>query len=185
MKKDICDYCGGDVVNENCVTCLASYKINYDLLLTLMFFFSLPSLFIVKGTGNLWYLTSSFIGAFIYLFNIRYIRNDEKTIREYEYIKEKLRKIERYKSGELGVISLASTNHILKSKLMEEISNDDLASSLLSSYGSIIHPPSISKQLSVVGGTKNILEFNELVESEYLNFSLVIKKSISEHKDIN
>ena len=182
VGNTICKYCGESVSNFDCGSCLASYRINYELFFVMTFFFTLPSIFIVKGTGNWWYLASSLIGVLICLFNIRYVRDDDQTIRRYEELRQQINSIERYQSGELGILALASENKVLKRSLLQRLNNEEV-SKLIHFYESLISEPSIDEQLRMVG-YETVVELDRWVDAEYEKYVAIQKMALLKHGNI-
>jgi hypothetical protein len=155
---------------------------NYELLFVLMFFFSLPSIFIVKGTGNWWYLASALIGVCVYLFIARYVRDDDQTIQRYRALEKQIHAIELYQSGELGILRLASENKAFKMFLLQRLNNQEVCR-LINFYESLASEPSISEQFEMVGDEIEA-EFKTLVDAEYEKCVAIQNMALLNHRDL-
>lgn len=165
---ELCSYCGSKVDKNFCGSCLSSFRVNYELLIILAFFFALPSIFIVKGTGNYLYLLTSLVGVLIYFFNIKMIRDDEATFRSYSSVLKEYTAVEKYLSkNEVGILELMYISEYIKSSLIHEgLAGKDVYG-LLSSFVASISKPSIDSQEDMIG-----------IDGEQLNAVVVTRKAL-------
>ncbi|WP_156491934.1 hypothetical protein, partial [Oleiphilus sp. HI0123] len=108
MIKKKCGVCGSDFdpsINKLCHTCGSYNRINFELAFALSLFFILPSAAIVKGTGNFLYLLTGLIGLAIYVFNIRFVRDKEKTFGVLLRAKEYNNDFEALKANGMGPLN--------------------------------------------------------------------------------
>lgn len=99
-----------ELKNAKCPKCHSRFKLNLDLLAKLVVIFMLPAAFLVKGTGSFWYLLSGLIGAAIYLFNMKYVRDETYLLRIYEEKKMAISKLESAISGVGGYLDFLVNN---------------------------------------------------------------------------
>lgn len=157
-----CPYCGFKKDKNVCNSCLANFRYNYEALFVLIFLFSIPSIFMVKGTGNFLYLLSSFFGIFLYLFNIKIIRDDEVTYRYYESILAEQDEIENYLSGNIGIVELIHESKFIKLLLLRSKLINSEAYKMLVGFSSLVSKPSIDEQMAVFDVGK--VELDEVVD---------------------
>jgi hypothetical protein len=78
--------------------------LNIEIGIALFLLFSFPSFFIFKGTGNALYLCSGLVGLAIYFFNIKYVRDKDKTFRSLVNLKNYLDDYKKLSNDQMGIL---------------------------------------------------------------------------------
>lgn len=127
MIKTNCGVCGAQISSTDkmcCTNCKTRNRINYEIGFALFLFFSMPSFFIAKGTGQYWYLLSGFIGLMIYMFCAKYVRDKDKTFKELAGLLQFAEDYQRFTRRELGIFDFLG-KHIDEVELPGELAKSE------------------------------------------------------------
>lgn len=183
MGSGVCKYCETELQDGKCPSCLACYRWNYEAFFALVFFFSMPSIFIVQGTGNLWYLTSGLIGAFIYPFVASRIRDDEATFRKYQSVKRRLDVLRGYQAGEVGVLDLASKDPVLRATVLRSRGRTEEVEAILSNYEAMVSPPTVEEQNKKISDDL-IGYIEEIISNNIKEYASCVEEAQKQHRKV-
>lgn len=183
MGGSACKYCKTELQGGECQSCLACYRWNYEVFFLLVFFFSMPSIFIVRGTGNLWYLTLGLIGVFIYVFVASKVRDDEATFRKYQSVKRRLDALRGYQAGEIGILELASKDPVLRNTVLRSRGRTEEVETILSNYEAMVSPPTVEEQNEKI--SEDLIGYiEEIVSNNIKDYASCLEEAKKQHRKV-
>jgi hypothetical protein len=187
--KNICPVCKGSLEFEAnikiCANCFSYLRLNIDLMIKLIAFFSIPAAFIVKGTGDFSYLLTGLIGAVIYLFNIHYVRDEVKTIRLIQETTELAAAGCTYFKKEMGPLDFIAINKTLFLSGLNLDSNQYQGLvHLISKQSSLVEPFKIEHQVELLSEFITIETFEKFCTVCLSDMSKKLSKLNDFHIDL-